>query len=111
MTAATAARVLTQLRHDPRTVVLMVVVPSILMTMLRYVFDSKLVFSHIAPALLGFFPFLLMFLVTVITTLRNPAAWNNRFGLNRKTKFVERPLTGPHGQLDANGNIRLPVQR
>jgi len=45
----------------------------------------------------------------VITTLRNPAAWNSRFGLNRKTKFVERPLTGPHGQLDANGNIRLPV--
>jgi hypothetical protein len=46
---------------------------------------------------------------TVITTLRNPAAWNSRFGLNRKTKFVERPLTGPGGQLDANGNIRQPV--
>ena len=46
---------------------------------------------------------------TVITTLRNPAAWNIRFGLNRKTKFVERPLTGPDGQLDAKGNIRLPV--
>ena len=46
---------------------------------------------------------------TVITTLRNPAAWNSRFGLNRKTKFVERPLTGPGGQLDSNGNIRQPV--
>jgi Tol biopolymer transport system component len=43
---------------------------------------------------------------TVITTLRNPAPWNSRFGLNRKTNFVERPLTGPGGQLDANGNIR-----
>jgi Tol biopolymer transport system component len=46
---------------------------------------------------------------TVITTLRKPAAWNSRFGLNRKTKFVERPLTGPDGQLDANGNIRPSV--
>jgi Tol biopolymer transport system component len=46
---------------------------------------------------------------TVIRTLRNPAAWNSRFGLNRETKFVERPLTGPGGQLDANGNIRPPV--
>jgi hypothetical protein len=45
---------------------------------------------------------------TVITGLRNPAAWNKRFGLDRKTTFVERPLTGAGGQLDANGNI---VQR
>lgn len=43
---------------------------------------------------------------TVITGLRNPAAWNLRFGLNRPTKFVERPLTGLGGQLDANGNPR-----
>jgi hypothetical protein len=32
---------------------------------------------------------------TVITGFRNPAAWNSHHGLNRKTKFVERPLTGP----------------
>jgi len=43
---------------------------------------------------------------TVITTRRDPAAWNMRFGLTRRTTFVERPLTGPEGQLDANGNIR-----
>src|SRR3954451_23391782 len=35
----------------------------------------------------------------------NPVAWNLRFGLNRPTNFVERPLTGPGGQLDANGNL------
>ncbi|MEP7021492.1 MAG: ABC transporter permease, partial [Pseudonocardiales bacterium] len=70
MTLATARRVLLQLRHDPRTVALMVVLPSLLMVLLRYVFDSKTVFNGIAPALLGFFPFLLMFLVTSITTLR-----------------------------------------
>ena len=88
-TLATARRVLTQLRHDPRTVALMVVVPSVLMTMLRYVFDSKLFFSHVAPALLGFFPFLLMFLVTVITTLRE-----------RSSGTLERLLTTPMGRLD-----------
>lgn len=46
---------------------------------------------------------------TVITGFRNPAAWNSHYGLNRKTKFVERPLTGPSGQLDANGNYRPPA--
>ena len=43
---------------------------------------------------------------TVLLGRQNPALWNRRFGLNRPTKFVERPLTGPGGQLDANGNIR-----
>ncbi len=42
----------------------------------------------------------------VITALRDPTAWNMRFGLNRPTRFVERPLTGPGGQLDTNGNLR-----
>jgi hypothetical protein len=45
---------------------------------------------------------------TVITGLRNPGAWNSHYGLERATKFVERPLTGPGGQLDANGNFRAP---
>lgn len=43
---------------------------------------------------------------TVILGRLNPVAWNSRFGLHRPTKFAERPLTGPGGQLDANGNIR-----
>lgn len=89
MTVATARRVLTQLRHDPRTVALMVVVPSALMTMLRYVFDSKAFFGVVAPALLGFFPFLLMFLVTSITTLRE-----------RSSGTLERLLTTPMAKLD-----------
>jgi hypothetical protein len=46
---------------------------------------------------------------TWITGLRNPAAWNSHFGLDRLTKFVERPLTGPGGQLDANGNLRASI--
>ncbi|MEO9137944.1 MAG: ABC transporter permease [Jatrophihabitans sp.] len=88
-TMATATRVLTQLRHDPRTVALMVLVPAALMAMLRYVFDSEEMFSRIAPALLGFFPFLLMFLVTVITTLRE-----------RSSGTLERLLTTPMGKFD-----------
>ena len=43
---------------------------------------------------------------TVITARRDPRAWNMRFGLNRRTRFVERPLAGPGGQLDASGNVR-----
>lgn len=89
MMLATARRVLLQLRHDPRTVALMVVVPSLLMVLLRYVFDSKAVFSSIAPALLGFFPFLLMFLVTSITTLRE-----------RTSGTLERLMTTPMAKLD-----------
>src|SRR5206468_10603832 len=64
----TAGRVLRQLRHDPRTGGLMILVPTALMVLLRYVLDVKLVFSHVAPDLLGIFPFLLMFLVTSIAT-------------------------------------------
>lgn len=89
MAVATARRVLTQLRHDPRTIVLMVFVPSVLMTMLRYVFDSATVFSRLAPALLGFFPFLLMFLVTSVTTLRE-----------RSSGTLERLLTTPMAKQD-----------
>ena len=43
---------------------------------------------------------------TVLTSRRDPAAWNQRFGLNRRTRFVERPLTGSGGQLDEHGNVR-----
>jgi peptidoglycan hydrolase-like protein with peptidoglycan-binding domain len=43
---------------------------------------------------------------TVITGKRDPVAWNARFGRNRRTQMVERPLTGPGGQLDDNGNLQ-----
>jgi ABC-2 type transport system permease protein len=89
MTIPTTGRVLTQLRHDPRTVALMVVVPALLMVLLRYVFDSAQFFSEIAPALLGFFPFLMMFLVTSITTLRE-----------RASGTLERLLTTPMSRFD-----------
>jgi ABC-2 type transport system permease protein len=85
---ATAVRVLRQLRHDPRTVALMIFVPPLLMVLLRYVFDSKERFSALAPALLGIFPFLLMFLVTSIATLRE-----------RASGTLERLMTTPLAKL------------
>src|SRR4051812_10764381 len=93
---ATSRRVLRQLQHDPRTVALMVVVPSVLLVMLRYVFNSGAVFSRIAPALLGFFPFLLMFLVTSIATLRE-----------RTSGTLERLLTTPIARIDLLGGYAL----
>lgn len=86
---ATARRVLLQLRHDPRTVVLLIAVPALLMVLLRFVFDSESRFSTLAPALLGIFPFTLMFLVTSITTLRE-----------RTSGTLERLMTTPLGKLD-----------
>ncbi len=88
-TLATAQRVLLQLRHDPRTIALLVVVPAGLMVLLRYVFNSASEFSALAPALLGVFPFTLMFLVTSITTLRE-----------RSTGTLERLMTTPLGKAD-----------
>ncbi|MHA6803803.1 ABC transporter permease [Salinifilum ghardaiensis] len=86
---ATTRRILTQLAHDKRTAAMLIVVPSLLMVLLRYVFDSEVLFSRIAPALLGVFPFLIMFLITSITTLRE-----------RTTATLERLMTLPIGKLD-----------
>jgi ABC-2 type transport system permease protein len=88
-TLATAGRVLRQLRHDPRTVALLIIVPSGLMVLLRYVFDTRAEFNILAPSLLGIFPFTLMFLVTSITTLRE-----------RTLGTLERLLTTPLAKLD-----------
>jgi len=86
---ATARRILTQLRHDHRTVALMVLVPSLLMVLLRYVFNNEQQFNAAAPALLAVFPFAIMFIVTSITTLRE-----------RTTATLERLMTMPIAKLD-----------
>jgi ABC-2 type transport system permease protein len=86
---ATTRRILFQLRHDPRTVVLLIGVPSLLMVLLRFVFNSENKFSVIAPALLGIFPFTIMFLLTSITTLRE-----------RTSGTLERLMTLPISKID-----------
>jgi hypothetical protein len=45
---------------------------------------------------------------TAITGRRDVAAWNARFGTDRATTMVERPLTGAGGQLDVHGNLSGP---
>jgi ABC-2 type transport system permease protein len=89
ITLATARRILTQLRHDPRTIVMLLAVPTLLMVLLRFVFNSAPTFSHVAPALLGVFPFVIMFLIASVTTLRE-----------RTTGTLERLMTMPLGRLD-----------
>lgn len=67
----TARRILSQLRHDPRTIALMILAPCLLMTILKYVYQNQpQVFQHVAGALLGIFPMLVMFLITSVGTLR-----------------------------------------
>ena len=89
-TGATALRVLTQLRRDPRTVALMLFVPALLVTLLRFVFDGQEeTFDRIGGPLIGLFPFILMFLVTSITMLRE-----------RTSGTLERLMSMPVAKLD-----------
>ena len=88
-TLATAGRVLTQIRHDPRTVVLLLVVPSLLIGLVAWLFDDTPVFQQIGPAMLALFPFIIMFLVTSIATLRE-----------RRSGTLERLLSLPLSKLD-----------
>ncbi len=67
----TARRILSQLRHDPRTIALMILAPVLLMTILKYVYQNQpMVFQRVAASLLGIFPMLVMFLITSVGTLR-----------------------------------------
>jgi ABC-2 type transport system permease protein len=73
-TLATARRVLSQLRHDPRSVAILVLVPTVLMVLLRYMLDNAAAFDAVAPALLGVFPLTLMFIITSVTMQRERAS-------------------------------------
>lgn len=90
VTLAIAARVLTQLRRDHRTLAMLLVLPCLLQVLLWWVYkDTPLVFDRIGPALLAIFPFFVMFLVTSVTTLRE-----------RSSGTLERLFTMPMGRLD-----------
>jgi ABC-2 type transport system permease protein len=90
ITLATATRVLTQLRRDPRTIALLLVVPAALVALIKFVFeDNPGAFDRIGGPLVGLFPFITMFLVTSITMLRE-----------RTTGTLERLMTMPLAKLD-----------
>ncbi len=87
-TLATATRVLRQLRHDHRTMALLIIVPVLLMALVSWVFPAP-VYARIGLLMLGIFPFITMFLVTSIATLRE-----------RQTGTLERLLSMPLGRID-----------
>jgi ABC-2 type transport system permease protein len=89
LAAATARRVLLQLRHDPRTIAMMLVVPSVMMILLRYVLSNPLLLNRIGPVYIGVFPFVIMFIVAAITTQRE-----------RARGTLERLMAMPLGKLD-----------
>jgi ABC-2 type transport system permease protein len=87
---ATAIRVLRQLRRDPRTLALLFVVPPLLLTLFKYVFEGQpQTFDRVGGPLVGIFPFVLMFVITSITMLRE-----------RTTGTLERLMTLPISKLD-----------
>ncbi len=88
-TWATARRVLRQLVGDKRTMALLVVVPAMLLALLGWVFDFSGVYERIGPVLLPIFPFVVMFIVTSIATLRE-----------RQSGTLERLLTTPLARMD-----------
>jgi len=91
-TLAVAIRVLQQVRRDPRTLALLVVVPCALMVLLWWMFrdtPGPSMFDRTGPALLAIFPFVVMFLVTSVTTLRE-----------RSSGTLERLLAMPLAKLD-----------
>ncbi|GAB3761728.1 ABC-2 type transport system permease protein [Nocardioides ginsengisegetis] len=91
ITLAVAARVLTQLRRDHRTLAMLLVLPCLLITLLWWMYDATggTLFDRVGPALLAMFPFIVMFLVTSVTTLRE-----------RSSGTLERLLAMPMGKLD-----------
>ena len=89
-TVATTRRVLRQLRHDLRTVALILAVPAVLMGLLAWILHGRAGdFNQFGPPLLGIFPLIVMFLVTSVATLRE-----------RTSGTLERLLTTPLAKAD-----------
>ncbi|MDR0847911.1 MAG: ABC transporter permease [Propionibacteriaceae bacterium] len=81
---ATTRRVIAQLAHDHRTVALILIVPMVLVGLFAWLFSSGEAFQTIGPIILGLFPFVLMFIVTSVATLRE-----------RTSGTLERYMTTP----------------
>jgi len=88
---ATNVRVLQQLRADPRSIALILVVPSVLLAVVYWLYQNEKLppgvprtFDRVGLMMLVIFPFVVMFLVTSITMLRE-----------RTSGTLERLLTTP----------------
>lgn len=90
VTLTTTRRIIQQLLHDKRTIALMFLAPTLLISLLWWIFsENEHMFDLFGPALIGIFPFTVMFLIASITTLRE-----------RVTGTMERILTMPIGKFD-----------
>lgn len=89
-TLATAGRVLRQLSHDPRSIALLLLAPSLLVGLFAWLMsDQKGAFAQFGGPILALFPFILMFVITSVTTLRE-----------RRSGTLERLMTTPLGKGD-----------
>lgn len=91
VTLAVAVRVLRQVRRDRRTLAMLLVVPALLLALLAWVYAGlpSHRFDALAPPLLAVIPFIVMFLVSSVTTLRE-----------RSSGTLERLLALPMGRGD-----------
>ncbi len=97
ITRAIAARVLNQLRRDHRTLAMLVVLPCLILALLWWMFNGQgFGFTQLGPPLLALIPFIIMFLVTSVTTLRE-----------RSSGTLERLLAMPTGKGDFLGGYAL----
>ena len=89
LTLVTAARVLRQVTRDHRTLALLLVLPVVLMALLAWIYVDGDLFERVGPVLVTVFPFVVMFVVTSVATLRE-----------RTSGTLERLLTTPLGKAD-----------
>ena len=96
-TLATARRVLQQLSHDRRSIALIVLLPSLLLVLFKYIYDGQpAIFDRVGPQMLGLFPFIVMFRVTSVTMVRE-----------RTSGTLERLLTTPLRRGELIGGYAL----
>ena len=100
ITWAVAVRVLLQLRRDHRTLAMLLVLPCVVLALLWWMFQGDASpsggFDELGPPLLALIPFIVMFLVTSVTTLRE-----------RSSGTLERLLAMPTGKGDLLGGYAV----
>lgn len=89
LTLATATRVLHQLRHDHRTIGLVIALPCVVLGLIAWIFDGTPVLDTLGPVYVGMFPVVVMFLVTSVASLRE-----------RTSGTLERLMSLPLGKGD-----------
>lgn len=96
LTWATAGRVLSQVRHDPRTIAILLLLPCLLLWLISWMFSGTPVLDQFGPLLLGMFPLIVMFIVTSVATLRE-----------RTSGTLERLMASPVGKGDVIAGYAL----